>query len=641
MGPPTAINPCSEDRSSCASFSSSTSPSTSSSPASSFASAAPSTSFQFPAAPQSSIRFARQRSRSWSSHSGRPSAAASNCFSSSSSASASSSPSGHGASECSKSWGGSPAHPPTARRLSMGWQGKTLVVPLSVTATPVNLSYAVNAGAVSMPTPPDIQDYTCPRARALPMLTARAVMNRNDVQCDGEVTMRLPVASSSSPSSSSSSSSPSFFASPSPSSSSPSSSSSSSAGLRFAASGARAADHSRPDLVGNNRGGRTKPKILIIITGGTMCMDYVGLESSLRPCPLEDRLRSLVELRDPSLPAYDIIEWAALVDSSDMGPLEWTKLAKIIEKNYAPYDGFVILHGTDTMAYTASALSFMLENLAKPVVMTGSMLPMVHISTDAKRNLAVSMMVAAYANINEVVVVFGSAIMRGNRCTKKDCSQIDAFDTPNFPPLGRVGVEIRVDEKLLLPLPSGPLLAFCDFHLHIVVLSIAPGFPIELLRVLSAASPLRNEANKSTPAGPKPLAVILQLYGSGTAPGDPHLLEAIHQGVSEGLIFAAVTQCHAGTVNLLAYENGAWLSQIGVINCKDMTVECCFAKLAYLMGLGVSGNNLKQVMEADICGEVTQSPSHLGRSPQAVRDILHSPYFLLPRSLSPKHGAAV
>ncbi|PFH32177.1 putative L-asparaginase [Besnoitia besnoiti] len=350
-----------------------------------------------------------------------------------------------------------------------------------------------------------------------------------------------------------------------------------------------------------------KPLVLIIITGGTICMDYGGEQSSMRPTRLAQRLQDLPELNDPNLPRFDVLEWDSLVDSSEIALPQWKLLAQQVANFYGDYDGFVILHGTDTMAYTAAALSFMLENLGKPVVMTGSMLPMMHISTDAKRNLAVSMMMAGYSQLTELVVIFGSHVLRGTRVSKVDCSRIDAFESPNFPALGSVGVDVVLHDELLLKPPVRGFRIFTRFCLNVAVVPLTPFLPVDRLRRVF-------EEPK------RPFGVVLQLYGSGTAPGTEELLQTIKDGIESGINIVATTQCRRGSANLLAYESGVWLSNLGVINGKDLTLEACVAKLAYLMGKGYTGLPLKDLMEADIRGELTESPNKVA-AVSAVLDL--------------------
>lgn len=194
-----------------------------------------------------------------------------------------------------------------------------------------------------------------------------------------------------------------------------------------------------------------------------------------------------------------------------------------------------------------------------------------HISTDAKRNLAVSMMMAGYSQLTELVVIFGSHVLRGTRVSKVDCSRIDAFDSPNFPALGCVGVDVVLHDELLLKPPVRGFRIFTQFCLNIVVFPLTPFLPAEYLRrVLHEPS--------------RPFGIVLQLYGSGTAPGTKELLQILKEGIESGVNIVATTQCRRGSANLLAYESGVWLSNLGVINGKDLTLEACIAKLSYLMG---------------------------------------------------------
>ncbi|KAF8819604.1 putative L-asparaginase [Cardiosporidium cionae] len=331
-------------------------------------------------------------------------------------------------------------------------------------------------------------------------------------------------------------------------------------------------------------------RVLIIVTGGTICMAYKGIEKSLKPLKFVEFMHSLPEMKEENFPLYDILEWEELLDSSDIGTEQWKAIAFQIKEKYNDYCGFVILHGTDTMAYTASALSFILENLTKPVVLTGSMLPIRDVSTDARRNLIVALLVAKIPCIMEVVMVFGSRIMRGNRVSKFDCSQLEAFDSPNYPYLGRVGVQLTINDSLLLLPPTNPFHVETALCPNIMVFLMTPCFSLTLFDEAMHAS--------------LPTGVILRVYGCGTLPNNWKLLHLLERGVKRGVNIAILTQCSKGEVKFLAYENGVALAQLGVINGKDMTVEACMAKMAYLMGKGFRGSELKELMENEICGEI-------------------------------------
>ncbi|KAL8436513.1 hypothetical protein ACSSS7_001676 [Eimeria intestinalis] len=351
----------------------------------------------------------------------------------------------------------------------------------------------------------------------------------------------------------------------------------------------------------------TKPHVLAIILGGTICMDYAYKNTCLRPARLAKKLTRCPELEDESLPHFDVLEWDTLVDSSEIGKEQYCLLARQIEAYYNCYEGFVILHGTDTMAYTASVLSFMLENVGKPVVLTGSMLPMsgftshanpLHISSDAKRNVGLSLMVAAYSELAEVVVVFGSQVLRGTRVTKSNCASIDAFSSPNFPAIGSIGVDVVIHDRLRASPPTAPFRIFTDLQCGVCVIKLTPGMPPEVL-----------EAIFSTTV--RPLAVVLELYGAGTAPSNGRFLNTLKTAIEAGIAIVASTQCQRGATNLLIYENGVWISSLGVICARDMTLEAITAKLYYLMGKGVTGKRLKELMESNMRGEVTVSPNRV------------------------------
>lgn len=286
------------------------------------------------------------------------------------------------------------------------------------------------------------------------------------------------------------------------------------------------------------------------------------------------------------------------MDSSDFTPDNWVMLANQVAEHYYNYDGFVILHGTDTMAYTSSALSFMLENLGKAVILTGSMIPLEEPVSDAKRNLLISMMVAAHLNVTEVLLFFNTQLLRGNRAKKTDPWKLAAIESPNLEPLATMGVGIHVRSRHLLRPPARQFKCHTSLFTSIVVLSMAPGFCYESL--MSIATQWRNTEGREPPA------IVLLLYGSGNAPiNNPHFSRALKICLEQKCPVVVMSQCIRGSVDLTQYEAGMRLSKMGIIDGKDMTMEACVAKLAYLMGRGLRGSRLKVAMETDLRGELT------------------------------------
>lgn len=336
-------------------------------------------------------------------------------------------------------------------------------------------------------------------------------------------------------------------------------------------------------------------KILVLYTGGTMGMKP-DLNGSLAPCKgyLTDRINELPEVGRDDMPHFYIKEYDNLIDSSCMGPEHWVQIATDIEENYHTYDGFVVIMGTDTMAYASSALSFMLENLAKPVVFTGSQIPFAQVYTDARRNLLVSMIVAATSDIPEVCVCFNDKVLRANRTVKVNSTGLDAFDSPNYHPLATLGTTIRQRREFVLSLPTGPMSVNKNLDEKVIVIKLVPGFDDEsILALVKYSTKLR--------------AIVLEMYGTGNGPSKKDtLLEAIKVARHEkGIIVVALSQCLRGGVSLDTYTMGREFRNAGVISGGDMTTEACTTKLAYLCGMFSDPEEIERYMAINLRGELS------------------------------------
>ena len=362
-------------------------------------------------------------------------------------------------------------------------------------------------------------------------------------------------------------------------------------------------------------------RVLLIYTGGTLGMIKLP-DGSLAPerGGLARAIREMPEMRDPSMPDLDFIEYDPLIDSSNVSPADWARLARQIRDNYYDYDGFVIAHGTDTMAYTASALSFMLEGLGKAVVLTGSMIPLAEVYNDARRNLLISMVFAAQLELCEVAIFFNDRLLRGNRAVKIDSNSLAAFDSPNFPPLATVGASVVANRASWRAPPASRLRMHERLDTNLVVLRLAPGFDDTAIVAMIANAPSLK-------------GIVLSLYGTGNGPSaKAEFLGVIQDAIDRGLLVVAATQCVSGTVNLETYEVGRRLLELGVISAGDMTTEAVVTKMAYLFGRRLSTERLRKAMNDDLRGERTvgvQSSwgelSSLGGFVGAVQDPLRVP----------------
>ena len=338
-------------------------------------------------------------------------------------------------------------------------------------------------------------------------------------------------------------------------------------------------------------------KVLLIYTGGTIGMGKNPFTNALEPLDFNHLVASMPEFKLIKTD-IDVYQFTPPIDSSDVAPEKWAQLVRIISRNYEQYDGFVILHGTDTMAYTASALSFMLENLTKPVILTGSQLPIGLLRTDGKENLITSIELASlkdkrgFARVPEVCIYFSGQLIRGNRSTKMNADGFHAFESFNYPHLCEAGVDFIFNEHhILKPDFDKPMVPHLTMNPNVVIFSLFPGVQEHIINNVLQAKEMRG--------------IIMRTYGSGNAPQAPWLMHMLKEAAMRGIVIVNISQCVAGSVEMGRYDTGCQLKQIGVVSGYDSTVEAAVTKLMFLFAHYNDPQVIRNMMNKSLAGEIT------------------------------------
>lgn len=341
-----------------------------------------------------------------------------------------------------------------------------------------------------------------------------------------------------------------------------------------------------------------RPRILMIYTGGTIGMKENPVTKALEPFDFNHLLDNVPKLK---MLDFEIghHQFRTPIDSSDMNPKHWGQIVRVIHDNYNDYDGFVVLHGTDTMAYTASALSFMLQDLTKPVIITGSQLPIGEVRTDGEENLITALQIAAAQDpdgrqtVREVAILFENYLWRGNRSTKRSADNFNAFHSNNYPELAKIGLGITFNRDALWRTKAVdmPLEVHYDMDTNVTFLDLFPGIPETVVRSVLNTPNLKG--------------LVLKTFGAGNGPGEKWFREAIKDAVERGIVIINITQCANGEVDPYRYMSGLELAKTGVIPGHDLTSEAAITKLMYLLGRNMKIEDVKHYMQCDLCGEMS------------------------------------
>ena len=331
-----------------------------------------------------------------------------------------------------------------------------------------------------------------------------------------------------------------------------------------------------------------KQKILLVYTGGTIGMVKDKVKNTLVPFNFDGLLKAIPELKSEELDV-DNISIKNPIDSSNMHPSIWVEIVEIIETNYANYDGFVILHGTDTMAYTASAFSFMLENLNKAVIFTGSQIPIGARRSDAKENLITAVEIAASGKVNEVCIYFEDQLYKGNRTVKVNTEHFEAFESPNYPILAEAGVTIKY-KSVLQKKQNQELIVHKNCSDDVAILKLFPGIKIATIEAIIKSAK----------------GIIIESFGAGNASTNAEFTLLLSQGIQQGKIIMNISQCLHGEAVRGQYETNEPFEKAGVICGKDMTTEAAITKLMFLLGQELSNDEIKQLFQTDLRGEVSK-----------------------------------